>query len=185
MTPLNNRQLIQKLRSEESSAYGVLYDTCFPSIKYYVTSNSGSDAEAADVFQEAVIVLVQKMRMDDFELTSSVKTYLFSVAKNLWLKQLRQGKKELNREASFWDTAGDQLAAETSIEPQHEKQVHTLMKVITVHCKRILDFLFFKNQSMEKLMALMGWKNKHTADNQKYKCIQQIKKAAAGAPSGQ
>jgi len=31
---------------------------------------------------------------------------------------------------------------------------------------------------MESLMIQMGWKNKHTADNQKYKCVQQVKKEA-------
>jgi hypothetical protein len=29
---------------------------------------------------------------------------------------------------------------------------------------------------MDSLMVKMGWKNKHTAANQKYKCMEQVKK---------
>jgi hypothetical protein len=29
---------------------------------------------------------------------------------------------------------------------------------------------------MSSLMQKMGWKNKHTAANQQYKCLQQVKK---------
>jgi len=46
---------------------------------------------------------------------------------------------------------------------------------ITRNCQNILRALFFYEEPMDKLMAKMGWKNKHTAGNQKHKCIQQIK----------
>jgi hypothetical protein len=49
------------------------------------------------------------------------------------------------------------------------------MLKITRHCQNILKALFFYEVPMDNLMVKMGWKNKHTASNQKHKCIQQIK----------
>jgi hypothetical protein len=48
-----------------------------------------------------------------------------------------------------------------------------------MHCRNLIKAIFFYRVSMERLMVKMGWKNKHTAANQQYKCIQQLKRQQA------
>ena len=57
-----------------------------------------------------------------------------------------------------------------------KEKVVTWFQKITIHCQRILKAIFYLNEPMDTLMIKMGWKNKHTATNQKYKCIEQIRK---------
>src|SRR5688572_4115841 len=92
MQTLSDNTLLDKLRTEDNSSFGLLYKFYFPSVASYIKQNLGSNEDAEDVFQEAITVLLQKVRQSDFVLTSSLKTYLYAIAKNLWLKRLRDSK---------------------------------------------------------------------------------------------
>ena len=61
-------------------------------LKRYVLKNSGDKDDAKDVFQNTLIVFYKKVLIENFELSSKISTYLFSIAKNLWLKKLRDEK---------------------------------------------------------------------------------------------
>ncbi len=172
MNAVSEDTIISQLRNEDNASFELLYQFYFPVIASYITNNYGNTADAEDVFQEAIIVLLCKVRQPDFILSSSLKTYLFAIAKNIWLKRLRD-----NKMVCVNDVDAHQQIAETDAE-RHPTREHTLSQVlqrITENCRRILKALFFYQEPMESLMQKMGWKNKHTAANQQYKCLQQAK----------
>ncbi|MBA4166576.1 MAG: sigma-70 family RNA polymerase sigma factor [Chitinophagaceae bacterium] len=176
MQILSDDALLTQLREEGSASFELLYKFYFPPVAAYVVNNSGSQADVEDIFQETIIVLLQKVRNKDFVLTSSLKTYLFAVARNLWLKRLRD-----NRLAPLGDLDNLRCDDETfSAGLQHgdakEEKVAGWLTKITRHCQRIIKALFFDKEPMSSVMRKMGWKNKHTAANQQYKCIQQVKR---------
>ncbi|HZI00728.1 MAG TPA: sigma-70 family RNA polymerase sigma factor [Flavisolibacter sp.] len=174
MPEISDDNLLDKLRKEESASYKLLYQFYFPSTANYIKQNSGSDQDAEDNFQETIIILLNKVRQPDFVLTSSLKTYLFSISKNLWLKKIRDAKR-LNLDTDLAAVPAQHLDNETG-ENNNEEKITTWLDKITAHCKRILKAIFFLGEPMDSLMTKMGWKNKHTASNQKYKCIEQIRK---------
>jgi len=134
----------------------------------------GTSEDAEDIFQEAIIVLLQKVRQPDFVLTASLKTFLYAIAKNLWLKRLR-GSRRLSL-ADFEKSLAEPEIFDFALEESREEQVSTWLGRVTKNCQRILKALFYSNEPMDSLLKKMGWKNKHTAANQQYKCIQQVKK---------
>lgn len=177
MQTISDNKLINKLKTEDSSSFGLLYEFYFPSVASYIKQNLGNNEDAEDVFQEAIMVLLQKVRQPEFVLTSSLKTYLYAVAKNLWLKRLRDNKirivdNELNLEAFGSHTENFDSEFATS----REEKVESWFQKITKNCQTILKALFFYEEPMDNLMVKMGWKNRHTAANQQYKCIQQVKR---------
>lgn len=176
MKPDADLQLLDQLRTEENSAFELLYKFYFPSILSYVKRNMGSREDAEDIFQESIIVLLQKSRSDDFVLTSSLKTYLYAIAKNLWLKRLKTNKLISVEDFEQYQKENDSFAFELHTEKPQEEKVASWLERITEHCRHVIKALFFFQEPMESLMQKMGWKNKHTADNQKYKCIQQVKR---------
>lgn len=175
MPVFSDDKLIHKLKKEESASFGLLYKLYFPGIAGFIKQNSGSDQDAEDIFQETIIVLLHKVRQPEFVLTSSLKTYLVAISKNLWLKKLRNDKHAVIAadDPALIETPDDLLRAEENAD---REKVVTWFQKITVHCQRILKAIFYLNEPMENLMIKMGWKNKHTAANQKYKCIEQIRK---------
>ena len=60
-----------------------LYRDYFPMVLNMVVQHNGTEDEAKDVFQEAVIVLYDKVKQGGFELTSQLKTYLYSICRRL------------------------------------------------------------------------------------------------------
>ena len=176
MQPLTDSDLIQQLKTEENAFFGLLYRFYFPSVSSYVRKNMGNNEDAEDIFQEAILVLLNKVRQTDFVLTSSLKTYLFAISKNLWLKRLRDNKLISVDDLEIYQRESDSFSIEISPEKTKEEKVNSWLAKITENCQRILKAVFFYSEPMDSVMKKMGWKNKHTAANQQYKCIQQIKR---------
>jgi RNA polymerase sigma factor (sigma-70 family) len=176
MLPVPDNVLLDKLKNEDNASFEVLYKFYFPSIAAHITQNFGSTEDAEDIFQEAIIVLLQKIRQTDFVLASSLKTYLFAIAKNLWLKRLRDNKLIPVDNFEKYKEQSETFEFELQPESPKEEKVASWLAKITANCQRILKAIFFYKEPMGSLMQKMGWKNKHTAANQQYKCIQQVKK---------
>jgi RNA polymerase sigma factor (sigma-70 family) len=176
MQTISDSTLLDQLKSEDNASFEILYKFYYPSIEAHITQNFGSTEDAEDVFQEAIIVLLQKVRQENFVLTSSLKTYLFAIARNLWLKRLRDNKSIAVDNFDSYQQEIETYAFELQPEPTKEEKVTSWLTKITENCQRILKAIFFYKEPMGSLMQKMGWKNKHTAANQQYKCIQQVKK---------
>ncbi|WP_037576426.1 RNA polymerase sigma factor [Sporocytophaga myxococcoides] len=174
---VTDNNIVEELKSEDSEAYERLYKYYFPTILSFIKRNKGNEADAEDIFQEAVLVLLQKIRQPNFILTSGLKTYLFAIAKNLWLKQLRDKKVISSNNIESWqnDVELPHEASEKSL----DQKLSEWLKRITENCQKILIAIFFYKEPMDNLIKKMGWKNKHTGANQQYKCIQQLKKQKA------
>ena len=179
MQNTSDESLIKELKTENNAAFELLYKFHFPSVANYIKQNTGNLEDAEDIFQEVIVVLLQKIRNPTFILTASLKTYLLAIAKNLWLKRLRDNKlivgEEINSFSNFPDEDGI-FTFELLPEKSKQQQVQTWLEKITENCKQVLKAIFIFKEPMDSLMVKMGWKNKHTAANQKYKCMEQIKK---------
>ncbi|MBA2613694.1 MAG: sigma-70 family RNA polymerase sigma factor [Bacteroidetes bacterium] len=68
------------LKSKDNKAYEILYKFYYPSVRNFITKNNGSEDDAKDVFQETILVLLEKVPKNDFNLTSSLKTYIFAIS---------------------------------------------------------------------------------------------------------
>ena len=178
-TSLQIPPTVESLRLRDRASYTLLYQLMMPPVARYVQRNSGSLADAEDVFQETLLVLAEKVQQPDFRLTASLKTYLISIARNVWLNRLRDQRKLLFDNG----IAEMDIADLPADEPSHSNAVLCWLDKATPFCKALLRAVFFDNEPMEILLQRMGWKNRHTAANQKYKCMQQLKRAAIATNS--
>jgi RNA polymerase sigma factor (sigma-70 family) len=179
MELISDNLLVKQIKSEDSHAFEVLYKFYFPTIAHHIRKNSGNRQDAEDIFQESIMVLLHKIRQPDFVLTCSLKTYLFAIAKNLWLKRLKNDKYLLVDANDFFEIpekGSEDFDMTVNQEKTPLQSLENWLERITENCRKILKALFFYEEPMETLMQKMGWKNKHTAANQKYKCIEQVKK---------
>lgn len=182
MQTTSDKSLIEQLKNEDAGAFDRLYQHYYPSIATYITHHSGTAADAEDIFQETMIVFLQKIRQTDFHLSSFLKTYLFAIARNLWLKRLRDNKLVPVDDLEKYGSSSEGLNFALQPPADNAEKVMIWLAKVTAHCQRILKAIFFYKEPMASLMQKMGWKNKHTAANQQYKCIQQVKKEKNKAP---
>lgn len=171
-----NNEILWDLKGENNTAFRQIYKAYFGMVNRFVTNISGKTNDAEDLFQDTMIVLIEKLRKDDFELTASIKTYIMAISKNLWFKQLRHA----GREVEFTDVRDNQFYEEIDLAIEDEKsykdKLQTFIHRVSKHCQGLIHDMFFKEKSIDQIQKNYGYSTRHNAQNQKHKCVEQIRK---------
>ena len=88
MIHFTDEAIVEGIKARDNRIIRYVYKEYFPTIKFLITTNSGTDTDAEDVFQDAMIIIYRKVVGDGLILTSSFKTFLYSICRNLWLQRL-------------------------------------------------------------------------------------------------
>ena len=178
VSTLEEEKLILKgLAADDKQAIETIYRQNYAMIQAFILNNNGSQDDARDIFQEAMIVLFEKARSDSFELSSQIKTYLYSVCRRLWLKRLNQ----MQRYSGNLENMEETVHVEEEVE-LHEKRnadftlMENAMSKIGEPCKSLLDAYYIQKKNMQEIAADFGYTNADNAKTQKYKCLMRLKK---------
>ena len=173
----SDREVVLGILNNSEEALNKLYVGYYPMVLQFILNNNGNEDDAKDVYQEAIIVLYNKIKKGDFELSSKLKTYLYSVCRRIWLKKLTQQSKKTSNIADFEDV----LLVEEDIE-QHElkemqfDKMKSSLDSLGEPCKMIIEDFYIHNLSMQDICEKFGYTNADNAKTQKYKCLQRLKK---------
>lgn len=169
--------ILLDLKGENNQAFGQLYKSYFKMVEHFVLNNSGSQIDAEDIFQDTMVVLVGKLRQDDFQLTASIKTYIMAIAKNLWLKKLRSNRTMLMDFSQLYEEKFlEEIDNFIEEEKSYKDKLQNYMHKITEHCQGLIHDIFFKEKDIDQIQKEYGYTTVHNAQNQKHKCIEQIRK---------
>ena len=174
---LTEQVLIRGLSVNDKSAVETIYSDNYGVIQNLILNNNGSEEDAKDIFQEALIVLYEKSKSVEFELNCQIKTYLYSVSKRLWLKRLQKNSRYELQSNGFEET----VYVEDDI-GVHEKRnnEYGMMEFAMSHigepCKSILEAYYIRKQNMQEIAEHFGYTNSENAKNQKYKCLVRLRK---------
>ncbi len=178
MSTLEEDKLILKgLAENDKQAIETIYRTNYAMIQAFILNNNGTYDDARDIFQEAMIVLFEKSRTESFELSSQIKTYIYSVCRRLWLKKLTQ----MQRYSGNLENMEETVPVEEELE-NHEKRntdftlMENAMSKIGEPCKSLLDAYYIQKKHMQEIAADFGYTNADNAKTQKYKCLMRLKK---------
>src|SRR5688572_13411456 len=146
-------------------------------IQSLIINNNGTTDDAKDVFQEAMIILYERVRSGSFELNCQIKTFVYSVARRLWLKRLQQQ----NRYSSPGDNIEAVIPVEEDLEDHEQRNAEFEMMEKAINnlgepCKSLLEAYYLQKKSMQTIALSFGYTNADNAKNQKYKCLMRLKK---------
>ena len=173
----NDNDLLEGLARNDSRSIEILYKQNFGMIQSFITQNSGSYDDARDIFQEAMMVLYEKAKDKNFQLTSQIKTYLYSICRRLWLKRLQHNQKIVAPS----DTLQELIPVEEEIEQKVKldndfEMMDVSMKSLGEPCKSLLEAYYIHKKHMTDIAEEFGYTNADNAKNQKYKCLMRLKK---------
>jgi RNA polymerase sigma factor (sigma-70 family) len=190
---MSDKELIELIK-EDQDYLGLVYkkskEYCI-SFMVKMSSNSKLD-DLNDIFQDAIIVLYEKILSGNFELTSSIQTYLNSVCRFQLLNKFKVDKKVVNKddEISF-DLLNKNLDFDQAItdvlepiENETENQFAAIeqalmnMKEAGGKCYELLTLFWYQKKSMVYISNHFGYTNASNAKAQKYKCQKRLEKLA-------
>jgi RNA polymerase sigma factor (sigma-70 family) len=171
---VTDKELIAGLESNDiASSVEFLYEQYFESIIEFVKFRGGGEEDGADLFQESVLVMIEKIKDGKFRGESSIKTYLFGIVRNLWLMELRTRERRKKREEYY--ASSEPLIAQT---PDFKKANVDLKEVfgqLGESCKTLLIGFYFENKTMKDLLSQFDFKNEQVLRNKKNICMKKLK----------
>lgn len=83
-------ELISKIRKgKRELAIKQLYKE-FPKVKTNIISSGGDSEIAQEIFNDSLLILIEKVSDPKFELSSKLTTYLYGIARFLWKNEARK-----------------------------------------------------------------------------------------------
>ncbi len=169
--------LLQGLAEEDKQSIEKIYREHYNMVQSLVINNNGSPDDAADIFQELMIVLFEKAKTGSFELHCQLKTFIYAVSRRLWLKKLNQ----LQRFSGPDDIVEEVASVDEDLEVHEKRQqefsiMESAMSKIGEPCKSLLEAYYVQRKQMQAIATDFGYTNADNAKTQKYKCLVRLKK---------
>jgi len=161
--------------ANKDEVFNRIYKKYFRSVELFVVSNSGTTTDAQDLFQDVMLVLNEKLQREDFVLTAKLKTYIMAIARNLWLKTLRDSGYRESFDPKHEKNLFDEIQLSIEKENSYTHQLKKIFVKMTNHCQKLLDSIYYKMKSILEIQKEYGYSSRHNAQNQKHKCIKQLK----------
>ncbi len=153
-----------------------LYDLYFESIVIQICKNGGNSEDAADIFQDAVLLLIEKVKTGQFRGDSSIKTFLSGIARNLWLFELRTRGRRKNREVLYMNGEDKEMEIpDAFFNKQNNTDLLKLLNEIGDTCKKILTGFYYEDKSMKELLIAFDYENEQVLRNKKSRCMKKLK----------
>jgi len=164
--------LLESFVKADSEALYYLYQAYVPGIIKYVSNNGGNEGDARDVCQEALMALYKQVKSGKFSLTASLKTYIFSICRYQWLKNIRKHKRieSLGEDVELMDLNDDIINQTEKAEKFVLLQSH--MSKLSGTSQKILD-LHFQKYSTEEIADELGL-SKLYVKKRKYECKKEL-----------
>ena len=189
---LTDQELLVKIK-ENSDYLGIVYKRCKSNCLGFMrkmTSGKISDYELEDVFQDANIILYEKIVKGDFVLTATFQTYLNSVCRFQLLNTLEKSKLTTDYQDNSDDDDDENPngyhssitysldAVDHSNEPQFLAIETALekMKAAGGHCYELLTLFWYHKKSHDEIAKIMNYSNDKTSKKQKSGCQEKLRK---------
>jgi RNA polymerase sigma factor (sigma-70 family) len=174
LSTFQRKNLIEGIRNQDKTVLKQLYADYFPTIKRFILDNSGCEQDAKDVFQEGIIITYRKIKNGTFELTSSFKSYIYSVCRFIWMKQLSKKKEDNNNQNIY---AEYEVVEDVSVDEYEQNEQYKLyqthFKRLSTDCQKIMK-LFLEKVSLKDIAGIMGIESVQFVKRKKYKCKEQL-----------
>ena len=179
----SDHHLLASLAAGDRRATEEIYKQNSRIFSAWLVKNGGNSVDAADIFQEAMVILFGKAEAPDFRLTCSLGTYLFAISKNLWFKRLqKQSRNPVFLEENLGaDDSDPGIAYSEDIKVHEERELHydqlnASLDQIGEPCRSLLKAFYHHDKSMQEIAADFGYTNPDNAKTQKYKCLARLRK---------
>lgn len=159
-----------------------IYSSYYGMLENYVTNNKGSEQDAGDVIQETLLTFIEVVQQNKYRGEASIKSFLYSITRNIWLSELRKRTNADNRHLVYekGKDGEEQAAVEQLIYREHYKAIQDFFLRLGEKCKQLLMLVYYDELSMKEILdKTPDYQNEQVLRNKKYKCMKQLEEMIA------
>lgn len=164
---MKDSEVFEKICKGDEKALEYLYKKYYKMMTKIVLSNSGTEDEAKDIYQDALVVFWQKATSGKLVLTSKMSTYIYSICLNLW-------RKELDRKSRLTNEEKDSPVYHDDDKQERARIINECLQQLDDTCRKVLTYYYFDKLSMQDIADKLGFANTNTAKTKKYKCKKKL-----------
>lgn len=186
MLEKKDNQILEAIKKGDPKVLEKLYDdNRQPFLVWASQSYQCESEDAVEIYQKAYTILYLNVRNEKLtSLTSTIKTYLFSIGKNLFREKFRDKHNRLVNldDVSNTNAIDNHLDANVldSYQDEHQKElVRHLLDEIGNPCKKLLELMFIQGYSAEAVVYEMGYSDERVVRKRKSLCLKKLREMVA------
>jgi RNA polymerase sigma factor (sigma-70 family) len=172
MEQYTDEQIIEGISKNDRKVLDYIYDRFYGKVEGFILGRGGNPEHVKDVFQEAYLVIYQKVHEKGLNLTCAFSTYLLAVCKNIWMHDMRKSRYHL-AEDSWLDAVSEEDAVDWDLQEKLLDLFEHHFKQLSKDCQKLLR-LHFRKVSLAEIQQIFGYSSEHYTSDRKYRCKQSL-----------
>ena len=145
-------------------------------IDWCKSNSSLSTEEIHDLYQTSQMYLYENVLKKKVNLSSSLKTYLYGIAKNQLSSKYRKDVTLNKHELAVTEHIRFLADLSNDNDQQMVARIRAAIKAIQEPCKTILKLFYYESLSMKEIAERLNYKNDQVVKTQKNRCVEQLRK---------
>lgn len=158
-TPHADQHFIHALLNNDAQAVEEIYRRFGPRVKQYVTQNSGTADDAADIFQESLVDIYNQARYKNLVLTCPFEPFLLLICKRKWLNELKKkGRQGVTKELDEQFNLGEDSfrdAEKTWADNEKARLFKAMLEKMGERCQEIIRWSL-TDKPQEEIASRLG-----------------------------
>ncbi|HEY9115889.1 MAG TPA: sigma-70 family RNA polymerase sigma factor [Bacteroidales bacterium] len=177
----SGNQVIDEFIENKNNALEKLYKHNYKIVRSYVLKNSGTEADAKDIFQDAMLVCWMNLKEDKFIVKNefSLSAYLYKIAKYKWLDKLKSKQHKTTVNIPVTDLESEDMDSFELSETQNKlSYLLGLYSRLDTKCKEVLNQFYYEGKRLEEIASELSY-DLGSVRTIKYRCMQKLRKMHA------
>ncbi|GAB4046256.1 RNA polymerase sigma factor [Spirosoma litoris] len=165
------------LSRRDERAYQYLYAESFPSFRYWVQNNNGTEMDAEDAFQKGLLNFLLNIETGKYQLQAGTRitTVVFDYCKCVWLTELKSAR--FRNRASLPDTIDviDTTDVVKDLERMEVvKVVRQSLEQLKDECRKLIEWFYVEEVSLREIAERLNMKES-SVKSKRYDCAEKLK----------
>lgn len=153
-----------------------IYKMMYPKILAYIKKHDGTEEDAKEIFQKALLQMVVRVSKGDFALTTSFGGYFFTVCRNLWIKETKISKHKVTNDTQLHLISEEREIALGALEQEKWDLFQEKLSSLSDNCKEVLAKVFEKKPYVQ-IADELGYNSENVVRQRVHKCKAKLKEA--------
>ena len=170
---MDDQELKDGIRNGSRLALDEIYVRFFYRTSAWIKQNRGTEEDAKDVFQEALVTIFQQLRKPEFEIQHRFGTYLYTIVRNIWLKRLRDDRVLAKANDDGLEFLQEDEAPNPTALEQQEYLYRKMFLKLGEQCQQILH-RFLAGESIRQITKVLQLSSENYTKKRKFQCKTQL-----------